>query len=257
MYKNIGEYYIEDNTRKPSIDFQSNLSESKIIYEVMRVINNEILFLEDHLNRLENSLSQSGMNISISEIRENLLKLVCLHPDLNRNIKLDVYNHHYRLYFMESSYPDEISYHRGVTTITSRITRTDPSIKQLNMTYKKHIQEIKGDAFEVLLINDAGYVIEGSRSNLLFIKDDCIYTPPLEEILEGVTYKNVLRIAKDLGCQVVYQSIHYDQVSDMDACFLTGTSLGVLPISLINHIKFRSSKHSIVLALIEAYNNNR
>lgn len=256
MYKNIGKYYIENKIIKTEETFEFELNKATIIYEVMRVIDGQILFLKDHMKRLESSLVKSNIEADISEIHDSLLKLVKLNPGLNKNIKLDVMTHYYRVYFMESFYPEACLYQEGVKVKTAQITRQSPSIKKLDMDYKARIAAIKGDDFEVLLVNEAGYIIEGSRSNLLFFKGNTIYTPPSEEILEGITFKNVIRIAKDNGCQVIEESVHMEDMHQMDACCLTGTSLGVLPIQFINKTKFRSSKYPVVLMLINAYNKN-
>lgn len=259
MYKNIGDYYIENNLVKDKEHFKLSLTDQTTIYEVVRVINNRILFLKDHMKRLRYSLEHTKKPSDIvMDIEEALYKLVELHPNLDKNIKIDICENYYRVYFMESFYPDKTFYDTGVDVIHKKIVRKDPSVKQLNMDYKRHIEEIKGNKyFEVLLMNEEGYVIEGSRSNLLFIIDNKVFSAPLDDILEGITFKNVLRICEEEGIPIVYKSVHERELDKVDACFLTGTSLGVLPIASIGKKKFRSSKHSIVLKLIEAYNSNR
>ncbi len=50
-----------------------------------------------------------------------------------------------------------------------------------------------------------------------------------------------------------YKSIKLNELDAMEACFLTGTSLGVLPIHQINDKIFNSETHNLVLKLMEAY----
>lgn len=260
MYKNIGETFIKNNIVLDKSEFDFDLHNDNIAYEVMRVISSEVLFLEGHLNRLKETMESLSYDISIiEEIKKNIDLIIDNHRGLNKNLKLDVYRENnecnYRIYFVESFYPDKKLYDEGVDTISSEITRNHPHLKILNMDYKKHISDLKGDKyFEVLLINKDGYITEGSRANLLFVKGDTIYSTPRGEILEGVTLINILKIAKELKYDIKYANIELDNIKEFDACFLTGTSLGVIPIKLIDKISFNSSKNNIVLDLLNYMN---
>ncbi len=254
MYRNIGEYYIRNGNKIPSSEFELIHSELKIIYEVIRVIDRKPLFLEDHLLRLESSLKASQMPSCVKEVEESIHALIEMYPYFEKNIKIDVTIDGYRVYFMESFYPDKKLYQDGVSVITANIVRDNPNVKRLNMDYKKSIEEIKGDAFEVLLVNEDGFVTEGSRANLVFVKGKTLYSAPLENILVGVTFKNVLKMAISRGFSIEYNCVKSEEINQMDACFLTGTSLGILPIHQVDDYIFSSEKHRVVLELNQAYN---
>lgn len=252
MYTPIGKHYYYDGLKKSLQDFETIAYDQKIIYEVIRVIKGEALFLDDHLSRMKKGLLNDQVSL-IESIKKDVGKLVEAHSELNQNIKIDVFDVHYRLYFLESTYPAEILYQTGVEVKLASVERKNPNIKALDMTYKEHIEKIKGDAFEVILLNDNGEISEGSKSNFLFIKNDCIISAPLDKILVGVTYSNVLKMAVDLGYEITYRIIKKDEIHTMDACFLTGTSLGVLPIAKIDEVHYSSSEHIIVKSLRQAY----
>lgn len=261
MYKNIGSIFISDGAITNSDAFFFEINNKKIIYEIMRVINKKVVFLNDHLNRLLKSFEILNIDIILIEnIKRDILLLVETHESINKNIKLDVCFKgniiNYRVYFVESFYPPSESYENGISTITSNIERNSPHIKLLSMDFKEHIKSIKGDNFEVLLINKSGYVVEGSRSNLIFVKGNTIYSPSLSEILEGITLKNVLEFIKKSKYKIEYSSVLYKKIDQYDACFLTGTSIGILPISSINEIKFKSSMNPLVLNAMKSYNEN-
>lgn len=251
MYQHVGRCYIKDN--EVNEEFDQTFSSDKIIYEVIRVIDNHALFLKDHMTRLSESLFRSGLHVSVNTVEKNVLDLIKMHPNFNKNIKIDVSKDHYRVYFMESFYPDQDKYDKGVALVSAQIERENPNVKRLNMDYKRHIEAIKGDNFEVVLVNKEGFATEGSRANILFIQKGKLYTAPLNEILVGITFKNVIQMATNMGIEVVYQAIRYDQLEEVDACFLTGTSLGVLPIHKIDTMVFNSETHEIVLDLKKAY----
>lgn len=256
MYKNIGSYYIYDGEIKTS-DSYKPLQADDIVYEVLRVLDGHILFLDDHMKRLSYSLEKVGMVADISMIKRDIKRLVEKNNIDNKNIKIDIISQHYRLYFMESYYPDERLYKTGVKTTIIDHERDNPTVKKLNMDYKKYIEKVKGqEFFEVLLMNGDGNIIEGSRSNLVYIIDNVLYSAPLNEILSGITFSNVIKMSKKNNFDLKYDYINKSMLDKVDACFLTGTSLGVLPIKSIDGYNFDSSHHPIVLKLIEEYNSN-
>lgn len=260
MYKNIGHSFIEDGNLLSKDYFKFDIKRNNTIYEVMRVICGKVIFFEDHLLRLGDAIRSFSIDIGFLDlIKNDITTLIEEHKGLNKNIKIDLYEinkeYHYRLYFVESFYPSKEVYERGVDTTVSHIVRNNPHMKLLDMDYKKLIKEIKGsEFFEVLLANDKGFITEGSRSNLIFVKGNTLYSSPLDEILEGVTLKNVLKMASLRGFEIKFESVHITELEEYDACFLTGTSLGVLPINSIDEINFNSSKNILVLELIEDYN---
>ncbi|WP_443110713.1 aminotransferase class IV [Caloramator sp. mosi_1] len=85
-----------------------------------------------------------------------------------------------------------------------------------------------------MLVNNFDEITEGSRSNIFFIKGSKLYTAPKEDVLVGITRIKVIEIANKLGFEVVEDKIKVSQISEFEACFLTGTSPKVLPISYID-----------------------
>jgi len=253
MYNNIGNFYIRNGQIVPSEKFVSEVKSRTVVYEVVRVINQKAMFLSDHLLRLKRSLEAIGEDSRIvDEMTEQISTLIDGHS-LNKNIKIDVFDNNYRCYFIESFYPDELLYQEGIKTTLFKIERDNPTVKKLNMNYKRTIEEVKNDQFfEVLLEDEQGNIIEGSRSNLLFIKNRTIISAPLSQILHGVTFKNVIKMAANSNIDVIYKAVSKDELSSIDACFITGTSIGVLPIKSIDEYSY-SVDHPILLDLISAY----
>lgn len=255
MYKNIGAYYIYDGQRKEPETFEVEIKSEVIVYEVIRVFNGKPLFLKDHLDRLAYSLEQKQMSIDLCQLELDIIDL-SKNLNLEKNIKIDVYDGHSRVYYMESNYPNPSLYDTGVKTTVLEHLRIDPNIKQLDMAYKARIEAIKGETyFEVLLKNQQGCIIEGSRANLVFIKGETLFSAPLEDILIGITFKNVIRMAELLNFKIVYKAIEHQALKTMDAAFLTGTSLGILPISSIDDVAY-DTHNNIILKLLSSYGNH-
>lgn len=84
---------------------------------------------------------------------------------------------------------------------------------------------------EALLLDNEGYVAEGSGENFFLVKDDGIlYTPELTSCLEGITRDTIIQFAQELGLEVREKRITRDEVYVAREAFFTGTAAEVLPI---------------------------
>jgi branched-chain amino acid aminotransferase len=83
-------------------------------------------------------------------------------------------------------------------------------------------------ADEALLLNTDGQVAEGASSNLFWIKDGAVCTPPLASgILPGVTRAVVLEISRDWGLTVRESGITRTELYETDGIFLSLSSVGI------------------------------
>lgn len=87
-------------------------------------------------------------------------------------------------------------------------------------------------AQEAILVDPSGVLLEGTRSNLFFVRDGVLYTPALESgILAGVTREKVL-VAAGRENLSVNEGIHLvRELGEADEAFLTFTSAGVMPVT--------------------------
>lgn len=83
---------------------------------------------------------------------------------------------------------------------------------------------------EALLLDNEGYVTEGSGENIFIVQNGKLVTPELTSCLEGITRQTVIELAEELGIPVVESRITRDQVYIADEAFFTGTAAEVLPI---------------------------
>ena len=83
---------------------------------------------------------------------------------------------------------------------------------------------------EALLLDNEGYVAEGSGENFFLVRDGVLYTPELTSCLEGITRDSIFRIAADQGLEVREKRITRDEVYVADEAFFTGTAAEVVPI---------------------------
>lgn len=77
---------------------------------------------------------------------------------------------------------------------------------------------------EAILLNNSGHVAEGSAENLFIVRCGKLITPGLSEgVLEGITRRSVIKIAKDLGIETIERPIERSELYIADEVFLTGT----------------------------------
>ncbi len=83
---------------------------------------------------------------------------------------------------------------------------------------------------EAMLLDNEGYVSEGSGENLFIVRDGVLHTPELASCLPGITRDAIFYLARDLGLKVVERRFTRDEVYVADEAFFTGTAVEVLPI---------------------------
>ncbi|XP_012447012.2 branched-chain-amino-acid aminotransferase 2, chloroplastic isoform X2 [Gossypium raimondii] len=101
----------------------------------------------------------------------------------------------------------------------------------------KAIARAKDRGFSDVLYLDAvnrKYLEEVSSCNIFIVKGNRISTPAISgTILQGITRKSILEIARDHGYQVEERAIPVDDLGDADEVFCTGTAVGVAPVGSI------------------------
>ncbi|MDI9246692.1 branched-chain amino acid transaminase [Marinobacter sp. CHS3-4] len=83
---------------------------------------------------------------------------------------------------------------------------------------------------EALLLDNEGYVAEGSGENIFIMRDGVLHTPELTSCLEGITRQTILDFAEELKIPVKERRITRDEIYIADEAFFTGTAAEVLPI---------------------------
>ncbi|WP_051003957.1 aminotransferase class IV [Gottschalkia acidurici] len=258
----LKKYIYNGNVYDTSQNEGFNKTDTLSIYEVIRVKNGVILFKEEHLNRMEKSAEMLGykMKKSKEEITEEIIKLVNINEAINNNIKLvcsnlDSENQNFLTYFTKSSYNIEDVPKIGASTIVYRTKRDNPNIKIINAKQREEINKSlkENNAFEALLENEEGYITEGSRSNMLFVKGDKVYTAPAKDVLIGITRSKIMNICKELRIDVIEKNIHISEIKDLDGVFMSTTPIGVLPIVTIDDIKFDSMNNKTIINIMNGY----
>jgi len=121
----------------------------------------------------------------------------------------------------------------------------NPQIKSLN--YLNNIlvklSSVQADADEALILNNQGYVTEGSADNIFIIKDGVFKTPPVYlGALEGITRSAIIDIAQENGYDLEEVPFTLHDVYIADEVFLTGTAAEVIPVVTVDGRKIGNGK---------------
>ena len=225
------------------------------IYELLKIRECTPLFLEKYLKRIHNSLHLIGRDgwISPDDIVDKMRLVIqknCVRHEDHLKILISFDNDLFSpprdlitIFFTTVPIPTHEQYRQGVRTVSLNATRYLPNAKiyqpRLRQVTEKMIDT--RNIYEVILLNEANYITEGSRSNIFFIdKEKNLITPTLEDVLPGITRSNVIEIAHNKGINFIEKKVHYDELSRFEAAFLTGTSRKILPIQSIDNHVFNS-----------------
>jgi branched-chain amino acid aminotransferase len=138
-------------------------------------------------------------------------------------------------------WPEQV-YEAGLNVVTAgtpipQRESLSPRVKSLN--YLPHIlakiEGIHAGADEVLMLDSAGSVAEGSGQNIFVVKGGVLRTPPpFAGILKGVTRDVVIEIAIGAGHQVEETILNRYDVYTADEAFFTGTASEVVAIRQVD-----------------------
>ena len=264
MSECIGISFLENSIFKQSEEFSDDfLYLESYIYEVMRVFQGTPLFAEDHIERLLQTFALNNISITYSaeEIYQQIKTLININKLDLGNIKI-VYtddkmknDSHFLIYITPHDYPSEKDYEVGVCVRLHSGIRHNPNAKVMIPALREEANLIKSNqnCYEVLLVDNDGFITEGSRSNVFFVKDNTVYTPPLSDVLPGITRKHIISGCSQNSISVVEKKIAMNDIMEYDAVFISGTSRKVLP---VNHIddKMFSVNNTIMRKIQQNFN---
>ncbi|HEX5545037.1 MAG TPA: aminotransferase class IV [Nitrospira sp.] len=232
------------------------------VYETIRSYGPRIFMPNEHLSRLFRSAAEIGLTIPIPVKKwEDILHEAMIRNDVGTDLQ-DAY-----LRITVSRGAGDIGldpalcssptvvvmakplvppashlYGMGVNVIVASTRRNLPSalspqIKTTNFlnNIQAKREAIAAGAFDSILLNWEQHLTECTISNLFFVTDNTLRTPALEcGLLEGITRMIVIRLAGELHVHVEEGSYTVDQLYRADECFLTNTSMEIMPVTSVD-----------------------
>lgn len=262
MHDSAGEYYVLnglDGKFRGAEDFEDIGGER--VYEVVRVIGGVPLFLQDHYERLGGSVAALGKRpeTGLGDLSSAISRLGAANGIADFNAKVVVFNagdgEKCLVYACKSYYPTAAEVSEGVRAGLLEWSRSSPNLKLVAEGYREAVSRAITDkeVFEVILVNSDGVLTEGSKSNLFFASEGKIITAPGDLVLKGVTRKYVIQACESLGLPVVERPVKAGFLREAEGLFITGTSIKVLPVAGVEHLRFSSSTHPAITAVRDRY----
>jgi branched-chain amino acid aminotransferase len=217
---------------------------------------------DEHLDRLERSakLYYMDMPFSRKQLREATHELIARNGFRSCYVRPLVYRGHGPMGLNPldnpveaiiacwewGAYLGEEGQKNGIRARVSSWRRISPdslipmakaSGQYLNSVLAK-IEAQKSGYEEAILLDDKGYVCEGTGENIYVVRDGVIATPQASNgILWGINRMSIIQIAKDLGYEVVQRDIARAELALADEVFLSGTAAELTPVREIDDLE--------------------
>tara|TARA_B100001063_G_scaffold227139_1_gene237351 strand:- start:90 stop:977 length:888 start_codon:yes stop_codon:yes gene_type:complete len=248
------------------------------VFEGERVYDGEIFKLEEHTERLFYSAKRMGITVPYStvEINDACKNIVNIQKVQNGYVRPLIWRGsemmaisaqknkiHVAIATWEwGSYFDPKLKLNGIKLNISKWRRPAPNTipwdtkaagLYMICTLSKHEAEAQGCA-DSLMLDHEGNVAEATGANVFF-KDQAgeLHTPIPDSFLDGITRREVIKIAKSKGHKVFERKIKPEEMKDFVGCFLTGTAAEVTPVSQISNYNFKVC--NLITDLNETYQN--
>lgn len=235
-----------------------------------------IFRLQDHTRRLFDSAKIMGMEIPFDEetinqaqldvLRANKLKSaylrpMCFYGSEGMGLRADGLSVHASIAAWEwGAYLGAENLERGIRIKTSSFTRHHVNISmckaKANGQYINSmlaLREALQDGYdEAMLLDNEGYVAEGSGENIFIVRKGVIYTPDLTSALDGITRNTIMQFAKDIGVDVIERRITRDEVYICDEAFFSGTAAEVTPIREVDNRSIGNGERGPITEKLQA-----
>ena len=247
------------------------------IFETIKVLDNKVLFLEDHYFRLMASMRicrmEIPMNFTMEYFESQILNLIQSLKNSNSfRVRFTVYRDSEGFYLPKSR---NVQFIVTATPLNSELYSFQKEIyevelykdsyvpKQLFSTLKTNnkMLQITGSIFadengydNCLVLNDEKNVIEALQSNIFMKTGNVVSTPPVSDgCLNGIMRKQILEILKKMeGIEVKETSISPFDLQKADELFLTNVISGIQPITKYRKKEYTTEFASDVLKRLNA-----
>lgn len=232
------------------------------VYETMRVYEDVVFMLDEHLMRLFRSAALIGLTVPLDaeRIKAAIYDTLAANSLSNAYVRLTISRGYGpigldpdlcdRPTFVVAAekmkeYPKTF-YANGIRVIIAKTKRNlsdaiNPQIKSLNFLNNilAKVEAKREDAYEAIMLNGSGYLTEGTISNIFFYRDETLCTPSVGcGLLDGITRGITLDLAAREGLKVREGEFTKDDIYAAREVFLTNTTMEVMPVSQLDEVSY-------------------
>lgn len=221
------------------------------LFETIKSVNGELLFADDHFERLWDGLQRLQFKIPALLTKERLQQEITTLLQKNKHDKLarirmmlfrgngglyEEMNHHPEYLIQTWALPENAGQWNsnglamGIYTEAKKCRDGLSNLKHNNfLPYVVAALQAKKEKWnDAVLLNDAGRVCDTSIANIFIIKDDIISTPSLEEgCIAGVIRKNILKAFSENNIQVREAAIGTEELLNADEVFISNSIFNI------------------------------
>jgi branched-chain amino acid aminotransferase len=280
--------FVDEMDAKISI-YDSALMFGDMVFEMTRSFNKKQFKLEEHIDRLFNGIKI--LRIPIQYTKDEIIQFC--HQTVEANDPLFSETDEHRLMINISRGPLGLYSHlfddpkptviiadfplkwtvigmgnlfdvgiNGVITQQRAISNNylDPRIKNRSRLHYQmaniEASFYKGENNWAILLDENGFIAEGSGDNLFFVKNGKVLTPKGHNILRGISRDYIFEICKELNIECLETDITPYDAYTSDESFMTATPFCILPVSSINYIELTKGMGPITKLLLDKWSKN-
>jgi len=242
------------------------------VFETIKILNNKILFLEDHYFRLMSSMRvvrmEIPMNFTMEYLEEQILSVVnTTSLQSSSRARITVYRNDGGYYLPNNNSVSflisavvlentlytiekvnyEVDLYKDFYITKQLLSSIKTTNKMINITASIFASENGLD--NCLLLNDSKNVVEAVQGNIFMLLGSKLITPPVSEgCLNGVMRKQVLNLAKKIeNLEVVEEAISPFDLQKADELFITNVIKGIQPITQYRKKSFTTNRSIEIL----------
>ncbi len=203
------------------------------LFRSAHILHMDMPFSKDEINEAQKAV------VRANGLEEAYLRPMCFYGSEGMGLRADNLQTHVMVASWHwPAYMEPESVEHGIKVRTSSYTRHHVNISMCKAKANGHyinsmlaLREAQDSGCEeALLLDNEGYVAEGSGENIFVVSNGVINTPELTSCLDGITRSTIFTLAAELGYTVQEKRITRDEVYVADEAFFTGTAAEVLPI---------------------------
>jgi branched-chain amino acid aminotransferase len=135
--------------------------------------------------------------------------------------------------------------------VSSTMGKAKAVANYLNSQMAKY-EAVEAGYEEALLLDDEGFIAEGSGECFFIVRDGVLISPPNDTSLESITQGMVLDLAREAGIPIERRRVTRDEVYIADEAFFTGTAAEVTPIRDVDNYVIGDGKRGEITAKLQA-----
>lgn len=214
------------------------------VYTSLRTFeHSKFLHLAEHLQRLQRSMEVLGWRYALNEmaLRQALREVCVAYDHADARVRIDVLAQAAAQFACDSRLlltlapfepPAAEVYARGVIVAPApQLRREQPEAKKADFVRARR-QAVTGDAYEILLLDGEGRLLEGSSSNFYGVRDGAVFTAG-SGVLEGITRGIVLQLVVEASVPLHRRAVRLEETAQLDEAFLSSSSRGLVPVRRI------------------------